>query len=292
MNSKQIVNFSNKVALTFIVILIYWVFIMSTMIVFDFKVFRENITEAFMISVLGIMAILFGSVIVNIMLNLTRIADRDHGKLLSNSGKTSNSGNSKKTAASSKSSQASSQAPFKWLTAFLLGFPVIFALLYGGDWATKRQKKELMVSSAQTLIDNKASIITQLTQYEFNRNYLTKAQENIYLLKNVDKYFPNISVLVLDTINQEKVILSINQYDVNADHNNTPQPKPLAKKHFLYRTTQEEREYLLNVFAGKDTDILYEPHKGNYKLYYPIRGKNGYIVLLLSDYQRYGKFGS
>lgn len=272
MNNKMIVNLTNKIALAFVVILVYWVFVFSMMSIFDFKIFRQNMTEAFAFSVLGIMAILCGSVIINIMLNLTRIADKQQNN-----------------------ATVTPRWSLKWLAVFILSFPLLFALLYAGDWATKKKKERFMIAAANTLIDSKASIIQQLSQYQFNRKYLHKAQENIYLLSHIDKHFPAIRVLVRDDINQETVILSVNRYTVEIEEvvdKATKNPKHLQKIDFIYSTTAEERQYLLNALSGKEDNIRYEAHKSNYKLYYPVHGKNGNIVILLSDYQRYGKFGS
>ena len=69
MNIKQLVKISNIIALISIILLVYWVFIFIIAVVFGIKIFRENITEIFGFSILGILAILASSLIVNIMLN-------------------------------------------------------------------------------------------------------------------------------------------------------------------------------------------------------------------------------
>lgn len=77
MNIKQLVKASNVIALIGIALLIYWVFGLILMVVFGLRVFRENLTEMFAMSIMAILAVLIGSLIVNIMLNLTRIADKN-----------------------------------------------------------------------------------------------------------------------------------------------------------------------------------------------------------------------
>lgn len=79
MNNKFLVKLSNAIGLISIVLLVYWVFTFIVITVFNFKVFRENMTETFYLSVLGIIALMLGSLIINIMLNLTRIAEK-HNK--------------------------------------------------------------------------------------------------------------------------------------------------------------------------------------------------------------------
>lgn len=270
MNNKTIIHLTNKIALAFIVILIYWVFIFSMMTVFDFKIFRQNMTEAFAFSVMGILAILCGAVIINVMLNLTRIADKQQDN----------------TAVTSSFS-------FKWLAIFLLSFPLIFVGLYAGDYATKQKKERLMIASAQSLITDKSAIISQLEQYRFDYPYLSAAQENIRLLRSIDRHFPDIHVLVLDHVHGEPVILSLNRHSMS--YNTKKNNEPLRKIDFVYSTSSEERQYLLDVLLGKSSDIRYDAHKSNYKLYYPVQSKQNNhknIVILLSDYLRYGKYGS
>ena len=59
-----------------ILLLIYWVFVVIAVQVFGFKIFRENISQTFAMSILGIFALMVGSLIINVMFNLTRIAER------------------------------------------------------------------------------------------------------------------------------------------------------------------------------------------------------------------------
>ncbi len=70
MNPKQLVRLSNIIGIISIVLLIYWVFIFITIEVFGLKVFRENLTETFYMSVLGILALMTGALIINIMFNI------------------------------------------------------------------------------------------------------------------------------------------------------------------------------------------------------------------------------
>jgi hypothetical protein len=76
MNNKALVRLSNIIGIISILLLVYWVFVFISIQVFGFKVFRENLTETFYLSVLGILALMFGALIINVMFNLTRIAEK------------------------------------------------------------------------------------------------------------------------------------------------------------------------------------------------------------------------
>ena len=61
MNNKTLVKLSNIVGLISIILLIYWVFIFISITVLGLKVFKENLTETFYFSVLGILALMFAA---------------------------------------------------------------------------------------------------------------------------------------------------------------------------------------------------------------------------------------
>jgi hypothetical protein len=60
----DIVKITNKVAIGTILLLVYWVFIFICTTVFGFKVFKENMTEIFMLSILAIFSILCAAIII------------------------------------------------------------------------------------------------------------------------------------------------------------------------------------------------------------------------------------
>ena len=71
----NIAKITNRTALVTVTLLVYWVFIFISCTVFDFTIFKEGLTTAFGLSVLGIFAVLSGAIILNIMYNLTAIAE-------------------------------------------------------------------------------------------------------------------------------------------------------------------------------------------------------------------------
>lgn len=83
MNYKTLVKLSNIIGIISIILLVYWVFVFISMTVFGLKIFRENITETFYLSVVGVLALMLGSLIINVMFNLTRIAEKHNQDELS-----------------------------------------------------------------------------------------------------------------------------------------------------------------------------------------------------------------
>lgn len=265
MNLKKLVKLSNIIALIAILLLIYWVFVFVSVEVFGLKVFRENLSQTFAMSVLGIFALMAGSLMINVMFNLTRIAER-HNKDEAVEAAT----NSKKLG---------------W--AFMLSFPIIFGLLFGGDFLTSRKKETMLIDSAKSVVEKYPQKIDGLLNYQFSRDWLIEMDNTLDLMGKTDKNFPNVLVIVKDSIDNSEVFLGFRDYNEPADK--TLQP---IKQGFILETTKPERDYLNRVFSENFDEIRFNATDGNYQLYYPYSKNGKRIVLYFSDYQRYGKLGS
>ena len=79
MNATWIVRLTNRIALFFVALLIFWVMIYMVNSIFDLKIFQQHIADAFVMSILAIFAILGSILMLNIMFNLSRIADAKQG---------------------------------------------------------------------------------------------------------------------------------------------------------------------------------------------------------------------
>jgi len=264
MKPKLIVKLSNIIGIVSIILLIYWVFIFIVTQVFGFKVFRENMTETFYLSILGILALMAGASMINIMFNLTRIADKQ------NNDGTYNIKRARKTG-----------------IIFLISFPLIFVLLAGGDYLTGRKKEKMLINSAESLIKESSDKIDYISNYYYSKEWLINTSEYIELLAAKDRDLPNISVIIRDKIDNEEVYLKYNERIFFSNDSTIP-----AKKAFIYRTTLEERNYLQNIFDNGSSEIRFSRHNGSYELFYPYRKNDKLIILYFSDYQQYGKFGS
>ena len=146
MNHKALVRLSNTIGIVSILLLVYWVFVFISITVFGFKVFKENLTETFYLSVVGILALMFGALIINIMFNLTRIAEKH------------NQDEIKSTRVTTK----------KLGLLVSLSFPVIFGLLFCGDYLTTRKKEKTLIDSAKSIIENNIQKSNKLVNYSFD----------------------------------------------------------------------------------------------------------------------------
>ena len=265
MNLKTLVKLSNIIATISIILLIYWVFIFVSVEVFGFKVFRENMSQTFFMSIFGILALMGGSLMINVMFNLTRIAQKHNKDEIT------------ETKSISKN----------FGLAFLLSFLVIFGLLYGGDYLTSKKKESILVQSARSIIKDNPEMSNKLVNYEFTENWLVETNDNLNLLSKTDENFPYVSVIVKDSIKNSEVFLVFKDYTKYTDERREPQ-----KEDFIFATSKEERDYLQKVFDSGNTKVRFSASDGQYELYYPYFKDGKRIVLYFSDYQRYGKLGS
>lgn len=265
MNNKSLVRLSNIIGIISIILLVYWVFVFISITVFGLKVFRQNITETFYLSVVGILALMFGSLIINVMFNLTRIAEKHNQDNLNFSKKTSK----------------------KLGLIFGLSFPLVFGLLIGGDYLTSKKKEKMLIASAKSIIENNKEKSDKLLNYSFNENWIIETEEILDLYSKTDKHFPYISVIVTDSIDESQVFLGFRHY--YGKLNDTIQP---VKKDFIQQTTKVEREYLDKVLNENFNEVRFSANDGRYELFYPYIKEGKKIILYFSDYQRYGKIGS
>lgn len=259
----DIVKITNKIALATVILLMYWVFIFVCSTVLGFKVFQENMTEMFMLSILGIFAILSGSIILNIMFNLTAIAE---GRV--------------------KQEVATKQNHKTAFYAFLGSLLVIFLLLYAGDMATSKKKEKYLVSSASHLIKEQKEIIDGLAHYSFSREYIEKASQNIKVLGKVEEKFPRVTVITRDHLGGKPLLLGFTSYS------GLEKGAEALKADYILGTSSEERKYLHSVFDDEVTKHRFSSNDGRYEIYYPVKTDKGHIVIHLSQYSRYGKIGS
>ena len=294
MNAKKLVKATNIIGMVAVTLLVYWVFALILIQVFGLKVFREHITEIFLMSILGILAVMGGTLMLNIMLNLTRIAERGQEEEVRGGRKT--------------------------VYLLLAVFPILAALLFGGNYLTIRQKRDILTQSSERIVKDNPAQIDALTDYRFDLAYIKKSSEILDLMAKDDLSFKSAMVIVQDKIDNKPVYLAVSADSrlnvggeaVPAASQNEAVPaanqnvegndnfvmdrngeKVIVKKmDYVYSPNLKEREYLQKVFAGQTQEMRYEAEDGHYSLCHPYRKNGKTIVLCFSDYQEYGKIGS
>jgi len=264
MNPKTLVKISNAIGVISIILLIYWVFTFIAIQVFGLKVFRENMTESFYFSIIGILALMTGALIINLMFNLTRIAEKHNDDISLNK-----------------------KISKKVLTIFILSFPLIFGVLFVGDYLTSQNKEKNLIISANSIILDNAQKADIMLNYSFEKTWIKETTDILDIVSSIDKNFPSVEVIVKDKIDDTDVYLGFRHY-----YNRINDTVPIHKVDYIQKTTQAEREYLESVFDKKNNKTRFSASDGNYELFYPYFKNGKLIVFYFSDHQRYGKIGS
>lgn len=295
MNHKTLVKITNFIAIIGSLGLVYWVFGFILIQVFGLKVFQRNITEMFGLSVLGILAILAGALILNIMLNLTRIANqKENPNIVENTAKKSHIA--------------------KIFSLAILMFFVIAGGLFWGDNHTRQKKFSLMQASAQQVIDKYMQSLAFLAEYQFNKAWIDKADKQIELLRATNTHINQVIIIMPDKVNDENVYLAFGQDktprsgipdadDIAKNHvttfevtsttasENTQNTTPYfyKKTDFIFKADTKQNHILNEMFAGKNTPS-HSSYDGKYEMFYPyqVDGKT-VAVLYMTDYMAYGK---
>lgn len=295
MSHKTLVKITNFIAIIGSLGLIYWVFAFILIQVFGLKIFQKNITEMFGLSVLGILAVLAGALILNIMLNLTRIANQKE--------------NPNMTENTTKKSHIA-----KLFSLVILMFVLITAGLFWGDYATRQKKSALMQASAQQIIDKYQDSLDFLATYQFNKTWIDKADKQIELLRATNNDIHQVIIITPDKINDENVYLAfgrdrparsgfadaddiaknnvttfeVTSTTVNKDTQST-EPYYYKKTDFIFKADTKQNHILNEMFAGQNTPY-HSSYNGKYEMFYPyqVNGKT-VAVLYMTDYMEYGK---
>ncbi|HUF05199.1 MAG TPA: hypothetical protein VMM38_13620 [Aridibacter sp.] len=264
---RMLVKICNVVAIAAALLLVYWVFAFILIQVFGLRVFRENLTQTFGLSVFGIISLMAGALMVNIMLNLTRIADTSEGVERRAIGRT---------------------ISLKYLIATLFAvFVLIAALLIGGDYLTSRKKEQMLVESATSMINTNPGAFTRIADYEFSEEWMVANRDLIGRVKDQEESFPEVRVIVEDNIDGDPVYLSFGVW--LRDLSEGEQRK---RRDFLFSTSGEERDYLRGVFERGRTEYRFSASDGTYELYYPYFDGEKRVIVYFTDSQQYGKIGS
>ena len=266
-NRDKIIKITTNIAIVATVLLIYWIFIFVSITAFNFKVFHKIMTESFYLSLLGIFAILGGALILNVIMNLSKIAD-----------------------SLSQNSMSDRELPHnqsrRYIIGLLVSFPVIFLLLYAGDRLSASMKSQYLIASAKSIAEHNAREIQEMANYTFDKAYINKTVGYLTRMSKEEKDFPSVSLIVNDDVDGKRTLLAFNRYAMGPKEN-------LPEKHqFIFSCSTSVRSYLNSVLEGKNNEPWFSDNAGFYELYFPVKTGKRTIVLYFTERSRYGKIGS
>lgn len=263
MNYKKIVKLTNIIGIFAAFCLIYWIFISIAITAFDLKVFRQGITNLFFMSIGAIIVLMASALMLNIMINLTRIAERDHQF--------------------SKTPQSLKKQRLKFI-AFIASFPIILAGLGLGHFYTIEKRRDYLETTAAQILAKNQQIFNHFVQYQFDETWIKNTADALQILSKYDSNMPTVKIILQDAINDQNVYLAFSNFSKLNEND-----KALNKINYLFDTTKNQREYLDQVFHQQTQQNLYEKEGSRYRLFVPYEYQGQKIILYISDYYAYGK---
>lgn len=293
MNKTKIVNWANAIGIIAVLCLIYWVFIFLVNTVFGLKIFKEHLTEAFLMSVLGLLALMAGTLMVSLMLNITRIA-ASLEKLTSSL-----------TNTSLASSLMSAKQKLMIIGTIVLSFVLIAGGMFAGDAYTRYEKKRMLLTMANSLVEENKNKLQMVESFNFDEGSVKRLNRQINIIAKIDSNVRGLSLLLPDSVDGRPVVLGFGeQTNWHAERMAVEAAEAAAaagqaeehakkvdiqKTDFIFSASQAQRAYLKDVFEGKTTEPRFEANNGNYELFYPLTINKKVVIFYFNDYQRYGK---
>jgi ABC-type multidrug transport system fused ATPase/permease subunit len=264
LDHKKIVKLTNVIGLIAVLALFYWIVIWSVNEIFGLRVFRETLSESFSYSIAGILALLAGALTLNVMLNLSFIAEN--------------------TAKKSAAGKLKSNLPV-WLISFAVILLISIILMFAGDYGTTKKREKALENSARMILSKYSGALENISRYNFSSEWQKEVMETFTLIEKVDADFNSIHLLVPDQINGNAVYLSFRNYYYPKNATND------LKINYIVRLTSEERAYLDKVFNQNYSGKYFKASKGQYQLYLPYESRGGKVVFSFSNYEAYGQYG-
>ncbi len=266
MNAKNYVKISNVIGLVSIVLLAIWVFAFVVIQSFDLKVFTKNLTELFGFSVMGILAVMLGALMVNIMLNLTRIADKHN---IDNDTK--------------KISKFA-------IIGIISIFPLIAGGLFLGDYISSAKVRNKAVVYMEKIADSQ-SFKSKLAQYRFDKEWIKDItlMMDDYTSQEMDG---DIEIILKDTIISKEEYLYFNTFHHRFNYLDDTTDLKMDDFEFSFsRTNKNEKEYILKYLNGSPAEDDFFKSSSGYDIYYPVSGAGKRALLHISIYERFGSVG-
>jgi hypothetical protein len=232
---------------------------------FDLNVFT-NKTSNFIGSFIAFSAVIvLCSAILNVSLNISIIADSKTQEVK----ETNNSFITKK------------------FLSYTLGLIIIIiAFLFFGDYRTRLNEKNKIMMEANDLIVRYKSSIDQISIGLSDTSKISKVPDILDFLGNQKQGLTSVVIITSGKFNGQLTFLVINQFidSVNLK-------KPFYNNSF-YKCESQDCDYLNSFFNHKTQENLFWTEGNEYKFYVPIEYKDKKYILLFSNYEREGKYGS
>ncbi|MDD5066801.1 MAG: hypothetical protein PHF84_07110 [bacterium] len=262
---QKIVNLTNWIMLVTVILVGIWFYVFIITMTFKLKVFAENTTEFFFLFISAALSIVLCSVILNIGLNLSIIAE------------------SRKLKGAVKKNKFSLKKSLITAGTVLVLIP---CLLFLGNHLSRVKLEHRFISEAEELITRYDRTITKISSYLSSPRDIARIPGLLQFLSEHKAEYPDIQLILPARYDGQQVFLKITRYTPEKDLN-----KPLFNNTF-FACDEAVTKYLSSVFSGKEANTHFFKKNEDVYVFIPVKKGNRNFVLVFSRIQRYGKFGS
>jgi amino acid transporter len=258
---QKMVKLSNSIAIIAVLTLVYWIISHLTVDIFRLRIFRETLTQTFDKSIIAIVALLFCALIINIMFNLSRIAEKNNTDFKMENKKIS-----------------------KRVVFFIASLPVLIICLFFGNYLSNKEVEKEVKQSAEKIIEQyRHEIQNILTSYTFEKDWIADTGGFLELATRLDHNFDRISVIIEDEINGNAFYLTFSNRVYHFRDDSIPN-----KIDFLQKYDLDEINFIEKVFEGNITDKYFTTNNRSYHLFAPFEYNGKTMVLFFTDRRFYG----
>jgi hypothetical protein len=262
MNPKKMVRLSNIIGFIAVLALIYWVIIFVTTQVFGLKIFKETITQTFNWSIVGILVLMFGALIINIMFNLSRIADKINND-----------------------NESIQKTEGKGIIVFIVSLPIVICALFFGSYLSTKKIENELKKSADEIINSYESEIDKISNYTFDKEWINSATNLLSFMVKIDPNFNDVAIILEDEVNGNMFYLTFND-------GREVKEEILNKINFIRNYELKEREYIETVFKENNNQKYFMSNNGSYHLFIPYENDGKKMLFFFSDRRTYGSLKS
>jgi hypothetical protein len=168
---------------------------------------------------------------------------------------------------------------------FLASIPVVLCFLFIGNFISVKKMENNLKKSADEMIE---TFFPEITEYSFSKEWINSTAKTLGVIEKIDQNFDNVSLVLQDDVNGNKMYLIFSRFSsVRMD-----EQTKIDKIDYINRSTLEEREYLEKVFQGKNNKKHFVSKGGKYTLYVPLEKNGNIIILVFSNWLKYGALSS
>jgi hypothetical protein len=167
-----------------------------------------------------------------------------------------------------------------WL---LIGLTAFIAFLFAGDYFSRYAEKKRFMESAEYILETYAPSVNNISVGISDTSLAPFIPDALRFLSSQKAEFPRVFAIASKEVKSQRTFIEYNESSRHYIANQTDQ---------YYKCTNDDCEYLQSVLYGENMEPLYLNKGTEYRLYYPIRKDGVCFILVFTERNSYGSFGS